>query len=687
MAQEQSAASQLERLRALLHELARVPSLNEALAHILRDAQVEGAGCSGVYLQDSPSAGVLAASVGMDEQLRNALLPFLQGSGAAAGQADSLPRHWDAHEIVALALPITTNGALRAMFTAPILIRGKAIGLVMFGSRTSDAFTADSRDYFNVLAALATTAVARAKARQDLERREALFRSLYQKAPLPYQSLDAAGEILEVNEAWETLFGYRRDEVLGHSITEFLDESSIPTLTSEFPRFQETGYVNGPEFIIRPRSGEARRITVTGRASYDDAGNFVRTHCLLADITETRRIDDERRALLAEKQLILDNVVVGLAVFRNRNFIACNPYFERLLGYGPGELIGQSARVIHRSEEHFLERGRKIYQAISEGKNFTEEEAFLAKDGNLVWLHVTGRASDPSQPAAEPSVWIFVDLSDRRRAEEEIRKLNASLEERVAQRTAELEAAMGEMEAYSYSISHDLRAPLRAINGFAQLLQERLGAQFDPENAAMFERIIRNSRKMGELIDDILEYSRLGRQTLQCSEVDLGRLARAIAEELGEAYPATRVEFGELPPVRGDATLLRQVMENLIGNAFKYSASGPAPVVRISGASQNTEAVVSISDNGVGFDMQHAGRLFGMFQRLHPEQEFRGTGVGLAIVKRLIERHGGRVMAEAVPGRGARFSFSLPILAEAAPSPKTSGNPDEIACNSGQSRA
>jgi len=670
MVQETDAARHLAKLRTLLLDLAQVLTLDQALARILQAAMGEGVDGAAVYLQrNEEPAGRLAASLGLDPGFISRLQQGPSDSRLAQVLRASDSRMWSGEEALSLQFLGTARVPMCAVLAEPLYLDERAAGVVIFGSHTSSDLTPDCRAYLGTLAALVATSVMRARARRNLEQREAMFRGMYQNAPLPYQSLDAAGAILEVNPAWERLFGYRRDEVLGHSITEYLDESSLPTLAKEFPGFQERGFVDGPEFLIHPRGGGTRRVVVNGRASHDEAGNFQRTHCLLTDVTEARRVDEEMRALLAEKQLILDNAVVGLAVFRDRHFVACNAHFETLLGYGPGELIGQSAAVIHRDEEHFLARGLKIYAALSQGNNFTEEECFRRKDGGSIWLHVTGRASDPARPSAEPSVWIFVDLSERRQAEEEIRRLNASLEERVAQRTAELEAAMRDMEAYSYSISHDLRAPLRAINGFAQLLQERLAGHLDAEDAAMFERIVRNTKKMGQLIDDILEYSRLGREALHRGEVDLAALARSTVEELRDAHPKARIEYGELPVVQGDPTMLRQVLQNLIGNAFKYSAPVASPVVRISGARVNGEHVISVSDNGVGFDMQHADKLFGMFQRLHPEQEFRGTGVGLAIVKRLVERHGGRVWADAEAGRGANFRFALPAVASSPVAP------------------
>jgi PAS domain S-box-containing protein len=364
--------------------------------------------------------------------------------------------------------------------------------------------------------------------------------------------------------------------------------------------------------------------------------------------------------LLAEQQLILDNAMVGLAVFRDRRLLTCNDYFASLLGYVPGELIGQSAAIIHRDERHFVERGTRIYEALSNGRNFSEEEQFLRKDGSLVWLHLAGRATDAARPTSEASVWIFVDITERKEAEAQVRALNATLEQRVALRTGELQAAMREMEAFSYSISHDLRAPLRAINGFAQLLREREGTRLSAESLALFDRIVKNSNRMGDLIDDILEYARLGRSELNAASVDLQAIARAVIEDHQEAHPNASIELGSLPVVHGDAMMLRQVLANLIGNAFKYSAPRATPRIVIAADRGDDGTVVCVRDNGVGFDMRHADRLFGMFQRLHSESEFSGTGVGLAIVKRLVERHGGRVWVEAQPDAGASFYFSLP---------------------------
>ncbi len=250
-------------------------------------------------------------------------------------------------------------------------------------------------------------------------------------------------------------------------------------------------------------------------------------------------------------------------------------------------------------------------------------------------------------------------VDERERARLEIFGLNASLERRVAERTADLERANRELEAFSYTVSHDLRAPLRAINGFAHLLIEGEGERLSDEGKRMFGRIVHNSNRLGELIDDVLEYSRAGRIALVPARVDLSRLAQTVADEFSESYPQAAIEIASLPAVEGDETMLRQVLMNLVGNALKFSVHVPRPHVEVGMQDKAGERVFFVRDNGVGFDMNYAGKLFGMFQRIHSEAQFPGTGVGLAIVQRLIDRHGGRVWAESAPNQGATFYFTL----------------------------
>jgi len=252
---------------------------------------------------------------------------------------------------------------------------------------------------------------------------------------------------------------------------------------------------------------------------------------------------------------------------------------------------------------------------------------------------------------------LVEQIAERQRADAEIQHLNRQLELRVTQRTADLERANKELESFSYSVSHDLRAPLRAISGYSQILIDDERARLSDDGRRMLDRVVGNTKRMAELIDNILDYSRLSRRELARQPVDLDLLAHAVAEEL--PHDDVCISIGALPTVQGDVTMLRQVLQNLIGNAVKFSARREQAQVDVGCRQENGETILFVKDNGAGFDMHYADKLFGMFQRLHPESEFPGTGVGLAIVKRLVERHGGRIWAEAEPGKGATFWFTL----------------------------
>lgn len=253
-----------------------------------------------------------------------------------------------------------------------------------------------------------------------------------------------------------------------------------------------------------------------------------------------------------------------------------------------------------------------------------------------------------------------------RESEERIRRMNEELEHRVQERTGELVAANREMESFTYSVSHDLRAPLRALDGYSRILEEEYGNRLDEEGSRYLSVISQSSRKMGNLIDDLLAFSRLGRQPVSRTLVDMDALIREVIEEVLQNHsgPRPRIELGSLPAAQADRGLIRQVWLNLISNAVKYSSKSADPVVQIDGHSDGNEHVYSVRDNGAGFDMTYASKLFGVFQRLHSDEEFAGTGVGLAIVQRVVNRHGGSVRAEGKVNGGATFTITLPADGE-----------------------
>ncbi len=253
------------------------------------------------------------------------------------------------------------------------------------------------------------------------------------------------------------------------------------------------------------------------------------------------------------------------------------------------------------------------------------------------------------------------DVTERQKAREDLRQLNAELEQRVCERTAQLEVSNKELEAFCYSVSHDLRAPLRAIDGFSQELLASHAGQLDARGRHYLERIRAGSQRMAQLIDDLLQFSRVGRSAMQYTRIDLSGMAQEVADELRRQEPGRDVTFVIEPGVHGfgDPRLLCLVLENLLGNAWKFTVKHPRATVAFGRAEHEEGPAYFVRDDGAGFDMAFANRLFGPFQRLHSDRDFPGTGIGLAIVQRIIHRHGGHVWAEGAVERGATFSFTL----------------------------
>jgi PAS domain S-box-containing protein len=390
----------------------------------------------------------------------------------------------------------------------------------------------------------------------------------------------------------------------------------------------------------------------------DADGNVARLLAVARDITEVQRAGNA----LLETNRFLDSLIENLPLMifvkdaRSLRFVRQNRASEKLLGISTEQMIGKSDRDFFPPAEadFFMARDR---EALAGGRlvDIPEESIHTQKLG-VRTLHTMKLPILDERGIPKFLLGISVDITERKQAEQAIRKLNVELLEN----TAQLQATNKELESFSYSVSHDLRAPLRAIDGFALMLQEDCHAMLNDEGRRYLTVIRDNSRRMGALIDDLLAFSRLGRQPVADREINVDSLVREVIEEAVGAAPAPRIEIDPLPSTRGDRGLLRQVWVNLIANAIKYSSKAAQPHIQISGRQVGTENHYSVRDNGVGFNMAYVGKLFGVFQRLHRADEFGGTGVGLAIVHRVVTRHGGRVWADGEVDRGAVFSFALP---------------------------
>jgi PAS domain S-box-containing protein len=344
-------------------------------------------------------------------------------------------------------------------------------------------------------------------------------------------------------------------------------------------------------------------------------------------------------------------------------YLQVNAKLCEITGYSADELLELSYGQITHPDDREADRAQFQRLLRGEPPGPTPETRYVRKDGQIIWVQVTAALLRDASGRVVRALEVIQDVSDRMRAEEDLRQLNVELEERVHQRTNQLEAANKELEAFSYSVSHDLRAPLRAIDGFSQKVLRDFAAQLPAEALHQLGRVRVNAQKMGQLIDDLLTFSRLSRQPLRKQPVTPAELMRQALEDLRSEREDRNVEIhiGELPPCQGDPALLKQVFVNLLSNALKYSRKRDPAVIEI-GCRQGAwpgQSVYYIKDNGAGFDMRYAGKLFGVFQRLHRAEDYEGTGVGLAIVQRIVHRHGGRIWAEAEVDKGATFFFTL----------------------------
>ena len=395
-------------------------------------------------------------------------------------------------------------------------------------------------------------------------------------------------------------------------------------------------------------------------AARDSAGRALRMIGTSVDVTERKAAD---AALVASEERIRSLVNLSNDVFwetdAEHRFASLNYGRISATSSPPAPEIGMTLwEVPHTSlDENTWRRHREDLAAHRIFRDF--EVARPLPDGGEHVMQISGEPVFDVGGKFAGYRGVGKDISARRAAENALRALNADLERRVAERTVALETAYRELEAFSYSVSHDLRAPLRAIVGFSAILREDEGDRLSDDGRRLLAIIDDSARRMGNLTDALLALARTSRQKLAHGRVDMSAIANEVAGELARDYPGTWIEIHPLPPAAGDATLIRQIFANLIGNALKYSARATTPRVDVGAETDGDMPVYFVRDNGAGFDMAYAERLFKPFERLHAEKEFAGAGIGLALVHMIVQRHGGSIRAEGALGRGAVFRFSL----------------------------
>jgi PAS domain S-box-containing protein len=373
------------------------------------------------------------------------------------------------------------------------------------------------------------------------------------------------------------------------------------------------------------------------------------------------RISSQRYHQLVEE--VKDYAIIMLDV--NGKILVWNKGAEKIKGYKEDEILGKYFTCFYTKEDIEAYKPQKFLEkATREGRS--EDEGWrVRKDGSKFWANVIFTAIYDADNKLSGFAKITRDITERKKLEEERRLISEKLEERVkevAMQSSQLETVNKELEAFSYSVSHDLRTPLRAISGYSNMLKEDYEAELDAEGKRIIRNIMSNAKMMGQLIDDLLAFSRLGKKELIRTKVDMQSLTSSIVNELLKHEPENKydIRIGLLPPVEADPVMIKQAIMNLVGNAIKYSSKKANPEIEIGYKDDGTKSIYYVKDNGAGFDMAYADKLFGVFQRLHSQEEFEGSGVGLALVKRIIDKHKGEIWAEGLENIGAAFYFSLP---------------------------
>jgi PAS domain S-box-containing protein len=375
-----------------------------------------------------------------------------------------------------------------------------------------------------------------------------------------------------------------------------------------------------------------------------------------------------------------DDAIIGKDL--TGKVVSWNDGAERMFGYTAGEMVGSSIEKLVAPDRPDEEA--RILENAKRGETRLYETIRIRKDGSAVDLSLSVSPIRDAHGDIVGVSSIARDITERKRAEEQILQLNAELEHRVQMRTSELTAANQELEAFTYSVAHDLRAPLRHIDAFTRILQEDFAGSFPAEAAQLLETIRRGSENMSRLVNDLLNLAHVGRQEMKRERTSLNALIEEVISEVKRETEGRDIEWrvAELPSVECDPGLLKQVFANLLSNAVKYTRPRPHAVIEIGLRAMNDEKVLYVRDNGVGFNMKYADKLFGVFQRLHRAEEFEGTGVGLAIVERVIKRHGGHIWAESEVDKGATFYFTLAGLDQ--PKPGARGRAEGTGAPSGR---
>jgi PAS domain S-box-containing protein len=498
---------------------------------------------------------------------------------------------------------------------------------------------------------------AETRSEQAVRDSEVSYRRLFEAAKDGILILDVeTGRINDVNPFLIELLGFSRREILGKTVGELSPFRDIEDNQAMLERLQKFGFARYEDLPLQARDG--RKLAVEFVSNLYEAGGIKVIQCNIRDITQRKEaeITAVRLAAIVESS---DDAIIGKDL---RGVVTSwNKGAENIFGYRASEMIGTSIMRLVPADLQEEERDQ-ILGKIKDGESVDHFETMRqTKGGRLISVSVTVSPIKDASGAVIGASKVARDITGRKQAEDEILRLNSELEERVIQRTDQLEAANKDLESFSYSVSHDLRAPLRAISGFSRIVLEDHSTGMDADGLRYLQLVEKSALQMGQLIDDLLTFSRTGRQALNVQPVITADVVNAALDDLKAMQENRRVNIsiGDLADCEADPSLLRQVWLNLLSNALKYTRKCDPALITIGSRREGGMDVFFVQDNGAGFDMKYADKLFGVFQRLHLADDYEGTGVGLALVQRIVQRHGGRVWAEAKLNLGATFYFTL----------------------------
>ncbi len=472
---------------------------------------------------------------------------------------------------------------------------------------------------------------------------------------------DATGRIMEANDRAVESYGYSAEELRRMNVADLNAPEEAAALARTWMQVKEKG-AEGLVFEAEHVRKDGSRFPVEISArSFVVEGRELR-QSIVRDITERKRAVEALRESNEYLESLFNSanapIIVWDPEFRIMRF---NHAFENLTGKSAASVLGEDVGVLFPPSER--EGSMELIRRTLGGERLDAVEIAIARADltirTVLWNSAAIFAADGQTPVA--AVAQGLDITERKEAEESIRQLNADLEQRVRDRTVQLEVANAELEAFSYSVSHDLRAPLRGIDGWSLALLEDYREKLDDQGREYLGYIRSDTQRMGQLIDDLLKLSRVTRNRMERTLVDLSAISQTVVARLREREPNAQVEFEAQPGITAwcDAGLIEIVLTNLIDNAWKFSSKRPVARIEFGRTEVEGRSAFFIRDNGVGFDMTYVDKLFGVFQRLHKATEFPGTGIGLAIVQRAVRRHGGRVWAESKLGVGTTFYYTL----------------------------